>query len=114
MKHAYVYYRIDPAQADPAAARIDALLHALHALAAHCRQPPRRLIRCDDAATWMEMYEGIADLAAFVAALNAAVQTFGCAAFTQGERHLECFSAPLPCDKEAERIPPVAPERDVV
>ncbi|HEX7971923.1 MAG TPA: DUF4936 family protein [Thiobacillus sp.] len=91
MKHAYVYYRIDPAQVDLAAARIDALLHAL---AAHCTQPPRRLARCDDAATWMEMYEGIADFAAFAAALNAAVRTFGCATFTRGERHLECFSTP--------------------
>ena len=93
MKHAYVYYRIDPAQADLAAVRIDALLHAL---ATHCSQPPRRLTRCDEAATWMEIYEGIADIAAFVAALNAAVQSFDCAGFTHGERHLECFSAPDP------------------
>ena len=89
MKHAYVYYRIDPLQAGLAAARIDALLETM---ATHCSQPPRRLNRCDDAATWMEIYEGIADFAAFSAALNAAVQTVGCAAFTQGERHLECFS----------------------
>ncbi|MDZ7593570.1 MAG: DUF4936 family protein [Thiobacillus sp.] len=88
MKHAYVYYRIDPLQAGLAAARIDALLETM---ATHCSQPPRRLQRCDDAATWMEIYEGIADFAAFSTALNAAVQTVGCAAFTQGERHLECF-----------------------
>jgi hypothetical protein len=93
VKCAYVYYRIDPAQAGLAAARIDALLNTI---AAHCRQPPRRLNRCDDAATWMEIYEGIADFAAFAAALSAAVQAHGCAAFTQGERHLECFSAPDP------------------
>lgn len=88
MKYAYVYYRIDPLQAGLAAARIDALLETM---ATHCSQPPRRLQRCDDAATWVEIYEGIADFAAFAAALNAAVQTAGCAAFTQGERHLECF-----------------------
>jgi len=89
VKYAYVYYRIDPQQAGLAAARIDALLETM---ATHCSQPPRRLIRCDDAATWMEIYEGIADFATFAAGLNAAVQTVGCAAFTQGERHLECFS----------------------
>ena len=88
MKHAYVYYRIDPLQAGLAAARIDALLEAM---VMHCSQPPRRLSRCDDTTTWMEIYEGIADFVAFSAALNSAVQTVGCAAFTQGERHLECF-----------------------
>jgi hypothetical protein len=93
VKSAYVYYRIDPAQADLAATRIEALLNAL---AAHCSQPPRRMARCDDAATWMEIYEGIADFAAFAAAMNAAGQTFDCAAFTRGERHVECFSAPDP------------------
>jgi hypothetical protein len=39
----------------------------------------------------MEAYEGIADFTAFAAALTSAVQTVDCAAFTQGERHLECF-----------------------
>jgi hypothetical protein len=91
VKCAYVYYRIDAAQADLAAVRIDALLNAL---AAHCGQPPRRSNRCDDAATWMEIYEGVTDFAMFAAALNAAARTFDCAAFTRGERHLECFSAP--------------------
>jgi hypothetical protein len=89
VKDAYVYYRIDPALSDLASARIDALLGTL---AAHCSQPPRRLSRCDDAATWMEIYEGVADFAAFAAALGTAIQTFDCAAFTLGERHLECFS----------------------
>ena len=90
MKCAYVYYRIDLAQAAIAADKIDALLDTM---AAHCSQPPRRLTRCDDPATWMEIYEGIAGYAAFAAALSAAALDSGCAAFTQGERHLECFSA---------------------
>lgn len=90
MKCAYVYYRIDLAQADRAAARIDALTQAM---APHCRQPPRRLSRCDDPATWMEVYEGIADFAGFARALNAAVAAVGCAEFTRGERQLECFAA---------------------
>lgn len=86
----YVYYRIDPAQIGLATARIDALLDTL---TAHCSQPPRRLSRCDDPATWMEIYADIADLGAFVAALDVALSDLGCAAFIQGERHLECFSA---------------------
>jgi hypothetical protein len=88
VRSVYVYYRIDPVQAGLAAARIDALLETM---VMYCSQPPRRLSRCDDTATWMEIYEGIADFAAFSAALNSAVQTVGCATFTQGERHLECF-----------------------
>ena len=90
MRHAYVYYRIDPAQLGLAALRIDALLNAM---AGHCGQPPHRLYRCDDPLTWMEIYEDIADFAAFSVALNAAVQVFDCQSFTQGERHLECFAA---------------------
>jgi hypothetical protein len=89
VRSAYVYYRIDPAQAALAAARIDALLKMM---GGHCSQPPRRLGRCDDAATWMEIYEDIADFTAFAAALDAAVRAVDCAAFTRGERHLECFS----------------------
>jgi hypothetical protein len=96
VQFAYVYYRVDPAQATLAAERIDGLLGAL---AGHCRQPPRRLVRCDDPTTWMEIYEGIADFAAFVAALDAATRTFDCAAFTLGERHLECFSQTGPDDR---------------
>lgn len=91
MKSAYVYYRVDPAQARLAAERIDALLHRM---AAHCSRPPRRMRRCDDPETWMEVYEGIADAAAFFAALRTAVQAIDCAAFMRGERRSECFSAP--------------------
>jgi len=90
VKSAYVYYRIAPGEAAAAADKVDALLGRM---AGHCRQPPRRLSRCDDPATWMEIYEGIADYAAFAAALSAAALSFGCETFTQGERHLECFSA---------------------
>lgn len=91
MKHAYVYYRVDAAQASLAASRIDALLGAL---ARHCSQPPRRLQRCDDPSTWMEIYEGIPDFVAFSTALNQAALDLDCAGHTLGERHLECFSAP--------------------
>jgi hypothetical protein len=89
---AFVYYRIDPAQASLAAARIDELLITM---GGHCSQPPQRLNRCDDPTTWMEIYLGIADFATFTTALSSAAQAFGCAEFVQGERHLECFSAPV-------------------
>jgi len=91
VKSAYVYYRIDPTQAQLAAGRVDALLNLM---AGYCSERPRRLVRCDDVLTWMEIYEGIADFAAFYAALETAVQTFNCAGFTRNERHLECFSVP--------------------
>ncbi len=91
MRQAYIYYRIDPAQAAHAATRIDALLIRM---AAYCSQPPRRLMRCDDASTWMEIYEGIIDFPAFAAALADAVSSLNCATFTLGERNLECFSQP--------------------
>lgn len=91
MKHAYLYYRIDPVQADLAATRIDLLLNAM---GRHCNRPPRRLNRCDDQHMWMEIYEDIADFAVFATALNEAVRMFGCTGFILGERHLECFSTP--------------------
>ena len=93
MKSAYVYYRIDPAQASLAADRIDALLGRM---AAHCSAMPRRQHRCDDPATWMEIYEGIADWVAFATALDTTLACLDGAGFILGERHLECFSDPHP------------------
>jgi hypothetical protein len=90
MQDAYVYYRVDERQLETAATRVDALLHAL---APHCATLPRRTVRCDDPATWMEIYEGIDDFAAFSAALAERVQDLACAAFIRGERHVECFRA---------------------
>ena len=91
MKHVYVYYRINPTSASQAASRIDALLSVM---APHCSHPPRRLSRCEDVSTWMEIYADIADFDTFIADLNAAVATLHCDNFTLGERHLECFSLP--------------------
>jgi hypothetical protein len=90
VRHAYIYYRIDSAQCDLAALRVDALLNAM---AAHCSLTPRRLSRCDDPLTWMEIYAGIADFPGFSAALIAAEKSIDCQAFIQGERHLECFTS---------------------
>lgn len=91
MRRIFVYYRVDPALAGPAAVCVDAMLAALEA---HCSEPPRRLQRCDDTDTWMEAYTPAAGVEAFMHALEAAVIEAGCARFTLGERHLECFIAP--------------------
>jgi len=88
VRTAYVYYRIDPAHVAACAGRIDALLAAM---APCCANPPRRLRRCDDADTWMEIYEGIADWAAFERALEREVRRSGAARHVTGSRHLECF-----------------------
>lgn len=88
MQHVYVYYRVDLSQADRAATQIDQLLLAM---APHCGQAPRRLTRCDDPSTWMEVYEKIAQPELFLAALQTAVDALGCTAFIRDGRHLECF-----------------------
>lgn len=89
MQHVYVYYRVDRSQASLAARQIDRLLLAM---TPYCGQPPRRLARCDDPSTWMEIYEKIARLEPFLAALQTAVEAYGCNAFICEGRHLECFS----------------------
>lgn len=91
MRHVYIYYRIDPAQADAAARAIDTLLSLL---APHCSVPPRRLTRCDEPLLWMEVYAGIADPVAFARGLDDALRTLDCQRFIAGERHLESFCQP--------------------
>lgn len=87
MRDVYVYYRIEPRMAERAATQINALLDAL---TSHCARS-RRAQRCDDPATWMEVYEGVDDLDSFSVALDDTVSALDCAAFTCGERHVECF-----------------------
>ncbi|MEW6416290.1 MAG: DUF4936 family protein [Pseudomonadota bacterium] len=91
MSHAYIYYRVDAAQAARAATRVDALLRAL---APYCGKQPRRLVRCDDASTWMEIYEDIDDWQAFETALQGRLDALEIAGLLDGPRHLERFVAP--------------------
>lgn len=89
MQHVYVYYRVDPG--DAAAARAEAA--ALQAaLAPYCGAPPRLVRRCDDAATWMEIYEDLADGATLVAAMRARLEHVALDTLRRCERHVECFS----------------------
>jgi len=88
----YVYYRVTATGA-PAREAVAALFAAV---AAATGVGGRLLARCDDAATWMEVYEPVADAGAFVPRLAALARAHGVGTLAvDGERHTECF-APLP------------------
>jgi len=90
--HVCVYYRV---AADDAAAR-DAIGTLLAAVEAATGVAGRLLARCDDPATWVEIYEPVADGAAFARRLEELAHRHRATAITiDGRRHAECF-APLP------------------
>ncbi|VCU69726.1 hypothetical protein PIGHUM_01789 [Pigmentiphaga humi] len=96
MDHLYVYYKL--AQADLARA----LAPARQVLAAgrpHARRTQllARPGASDGVATWMEVYEGVADTAALEAALAQAAEASGLAPLLRGPRRTEAF-ADLPVD----------------
>lgn len=63
----YVYYKLDPAQAEASREKVQAIFDAIERrLGVRGRWMRRR----DDAATFMEVYEGIGDAAAFEALLD--------------------------------------------
>ena len=87
----YVYYRVasDDAGARSAIAALQADVEAETGIAGSL------LARCDDPATWMEIYEPVADAAMFARRLEALALRHRAAAITgDGRRHAECF-APL-------------------
>jgi hypothetical protein len=87
--HYFIYYRL---RADAARAR--ATVRAMQAsLAARTGVTGRLLERCGDGATWMEIYESVADPAAFEAALESEIETHKLAALIEpgSARHLERF-----------------------
>lgn len=64
----YVYYKLDPARAESSRAAVQAIFDAIERrLGVRGRWMRRR----DDAATFMEVYEGVKDAAAFEALLAA-------------------------------------------
>lgn len=90
--HIYVYYRV---AADTAAARTT-VATLMTEVEAETGVVGRLMVRCDDPATWMEIYEPIDDSAGFSRTLAALVARHGVATITaDGRRHTECF-APLP------------------
>lgn len=88
--HYYVWYRVPGA---PAAAR-RAITALQDDLEASTGIRGRVLVRRDDPATWMEIYEGVAAPAQFEAALGAGVERHRAAEFAQDRaRHTETFVA---------------------
>jgi hypothetical protein len=92
----YVYYRIRPAERVRACALTALLLDRVD------RQfgvRGRVLTRCDEPDLWMEIYEPVAQPAAFRAALDeTCAQIEFATILAPGQvRHCECFLEPPPC-----------------
>lgn len=89
--HYYIWYRVPGLHAE--ALRSIAALQ--DDVAARTGIRGRVLIRRDDPATWMEIYENVSLPAAFERELAAAVERHQVAAFAhEGRRHTEAFVAP--------------------
>jgi len=89
--HYYVWYRVT---GDPVTARgpVAALLRDVLAATGIAG---RVLVRHDDPATWMEVYEGVADVERFEAALAEGVARHAVSRHVEGgARHTERFVAP--------------------
>ena len=78
--HFYVWYAVTSDRSDAARA-VAALIAAVEDTTGVAG---RVLARRDDASTWMEIYENVADAAAFELALAAAVQRHEAADFAEG------------------------------
>lgn len=90
--HLYLYYKLRPdAGVHVARSRVRAMQAGL---ARHTGIQGRLMRRADDPLTWMEVYEGVADRAAFMQALDAAALAHGLADLLEagGARHVECFT----------------------
>ena len=86
----YIYYRVDPAQAEMARSRI---MQLLAAVARTTGIAGRLMTKRGEPNLWMEVYEGVLDEATFERELATAVNECLATAFLQpgGGRHLECF-----------------------
>ena len=86
----YIYYRVDPAQAEAAELRIKQLLAAVEKATGTAG---RRMTKRGEPNLWMEVYEGVADEAQLELELAAAANQCQVAAFLQPGtgRHIECF-----------------------
>jgi len=90
----YIYYRVAAQRADEAA-------HAVRRLLQQVEQRTgvagRRLCRRDDPLVWMEIYENVADGAAFERVLSQAVEASGLVACLDADvRNTERFVTPQP------------------
>jgi quinol monooxygenase YgiN len=82
MTHYYVYYRVDPARLEELRRAVAQLLDAIER---ETGVRGRWLRRRDEPTTFMEVYEGVADGAAFEAVLERESTPLGL------ERHVERF-----------------------
>lgn len=89
----YIYYRVDAAHADACRIAVDKLQAELHA---RTGIRGRVLTKRNEPLLWMEIYEQVADEAAFEWALAEAVAVSGLPSLLQagGARHTECFAEP--------------------
>jgi len=90
MHAVYVYYRV---QAELAGDARQSVEHMLAALRAEDGITGRLLCKCDEPMLWMEVYEPVAELAAFERRLAQAVVHAGLDRFLAAGsvRKLECF-----------------------
>jgi hypothetical protein len=80
--HYYVYYKVAPEELSRVREAVGALLEAMEK---RCGVRGRWMRRRDDPSTYMEVYEGVQDEAAFEAALEREAAGLGVA------RHVERF-----------------------
>lgn len=90
MQHYYIYYRVSPdAQAElkERVCSMQARLKCQTGIAG------KLLIRHDDPAVWMEVYDNVDNPQTFEAALEAALEKFEIEIFLDADqsRHMECF-----------------------
>ena len=67
MTHYYVYYKVSPEQVTELRGRVQAMFRTIES---QCGVRGRWMHRRDDPSTYMEVYEGVADAAAFEALLE--------------------------------------------
>jgi hypothetical protein len=65
--HYYVYYKVSPEQVAQLRGRVQAMFRTIES---QCGVRGRWMHRRDDPSTYMEVYEGVADAAAFEALLE--------------------------------------------
>ena len=87
--HFYVWYTVTAERAQA----IRAIADLLAAVEDATGIAGRVLARCDDAATWMEIYENVADAAAFERELAALVRRHDVVRLCGGVRNVERFAA---------------------
>jgi len=86
--HLYVYYRVQAEDGDAAREAVAALQARLISF---CGAAPRHMVRCEDGAMWMEVYEGVRQPRAFIDAMQDCLSEPGLEILRRSERHLECF-----------------------